>query len=524
MRLKIYGPPGAGKTTSLAVLTQNAVQRHGEGVIVASLTRSAASEIAGRGLNLPRENVGTLHHHCFRALGSPPLVVKHIAEWNDLHPRYALSPDQADEPSEASRWDDNYPGDELMAHYEILRQRCQPRELWPLEIRTLAQTWEAWKQDAALLDFTDLLEETLRSYDGAPGAYTAGIFDEVQDFSRLEWALLDKWSTSLDSIALAGDDDQSIYQFRGADPESMLDFAADETRVLPQSHRCPQAVYDLSQPWIHNLTKRMEKAFSPRDEEGWVHSSPWSFEDDADEILEDACEHVAKGKTVMLLAPCAYMLRPVVAEARRLGIPFHNPYRRRAHQWNPLYTAKGVSAGSRLLTYLRPRGDVWGEDSRMWTGADLATFSQPLKADLFGGRAAVAGLDGEVEVSDQWLMANLRDEAFLDLSPDAYEKHILPSELRRFVYPLAVAERDPKGLRDVPKLVIGTIHSVKGGEADVVYLSPELSPSQAEEWDSVPDSLIRLFYVGITRARGGVVLLSAGSRRACCDDLVELVA
>lgn len=523
MRLKIYGPPGAGKTTSLAALTQNAVQRHGEGVIVASLTRSAAAEIAGRGLNLPRENVGTLHHHCYRALGNPPLVIKHLSEWNDAHPIYAVSPDQSDEPGDVSRWNDNYPGDELMASYEMLRHHQRPRDLWPLGVRVFAEAWEAWKTEATLLDFTDLLEDCLASSEGAPWGATAGIFDEVQDFSRLEFALLEKWAQSLESIALAGDDDQAVYQFRGADPGSMIAFPSDEIRVLPQSHRCPDAVHALSQPWIKQLTERMEKDFKARDEAGWVRPESWSFEDDADEILADACGHVEAGKTVMLLASCEYMLRPVVSEARRLGIPFHNPYRRRARQWNPLYVAKGTGAGQRLLTYLRPRADVWGEDARMWLGSDVAAFSQPLRADLFGGRAPVAALEAESEVSDQWLANHLADESFLDLTPSAYERHILPSELRWFIYPLAVAERNPKLLKEQPKLVIGTIHSVKGGEADVVYLSPELSPAQSEEWDSYPDSLIRLFYVGMTRAREGLVLLSAGARRECCDDLVELV-
>ena len=56
---------------------------------------------------------------------------------------------------------------------------------------------------------------------------------------------------------------------------------------------------------------------------------------------------------------------------------------------------------------------------------------------------------------------------------------------------------------------MGTIHSVKGGEADVVYLFPDLSVSGMDEWDGTVEQrapIYRLFYVGMTRARETLVL------------------
>ena len=53
-------------------------------------------------------------------------------------------------------------------------------------------------------------------------------------------------------------------------------------------------------------------------------------------------------------------------------------------------------------------------------------------------------------------------------------------------------------------MIVGTIHSVKGGEADVVYLFPDLSQAGAAQYErsgAPHDSVIRLFYVGATRAR-----------------------
>lgn len=524
MRYKIYGPPGSGKTTELADLTRIAVHHHGaERVLVASLTRAAATEIANRftGLNLPKDNAGTLHHHCYRALGSPTLVLKHVKEWNELQPHYAIDPEDANDPDSRSTRSAEYPGSEAYADYQLYRHRMRPRDLWDGTTLAFAAAWESWKSDCGFLDFTDLLEDALTV--PPPGQPTAGIFDEVQDFSRLEFALLEKWAESLASIAIAGDDDQCIYAWRGADPQAFINFPEDEHKILSQSYRLPSPIHELSQTWIGQISDRMPKDFNPREERGWVDTLPWSFRQDARRILDEAQNHTATGKTVMILASCEYMLGPILSEARAQGIPFHNPYRLKAHHWNPLHVARGTSAGQRLLTYLKPLESVWGKEARMWTGADVAAFSQPLRADLFGGRAPVSSLIGEEEISDAWLESNLSDESFLDLTPSAYEKQILPSEFKRFLYPLAVAERDPKLLRETPRLIVGTIHSVKGAQADVVIISPEISPAEHDEWNFQPNNLVRKFYVGITRAYEGLIVAAGAPRRYALDDLVQLV-
>ncbi len=70
-------------------------------------------------------------------------------------------------------------------------------------------------------------------------------------------------------------------------------------------------------------------------------------------------------------------------------------------------------------------------------------------------------------------------------------------------------------LTDPPRITIGTIHSVKGGEADVVYLFPDLSPAGIEQYRRPEGraSIIRTFFVGMTRARSELVLCGASSKR-----------
>ncbi len=69
---RIFGPPGTGKTTNLTRQIRRAVERFGQdSVLVTSFSRTAAAELAGRDLPLSPDRIGTLHSHCFHALGCP---------------------------------------------------------------------------------------------------------------------------------------------------------------------------------------------------------------------------------------------------------------------------------------------------------------------------------------------------------------------------------------------------------------------------------------------------------------------
>jgi superfamily I DNA/RNA helicase len=88
--------------------------------------------------------------------------------------------------------------------------------------------------------------------------------------------------------------------------------------------------------------------------------------------------------------------------------------------------------------------------------------------------------------------------------------HLKPARQRTAEYPVKVVQRGGiGGLRDTPKIIIGTGHSVKGGEADVVYLLPDLSPSGARNWEGKRadrDTVVRLAYVMMTRARESLIV------------------
>jgi DNA helicase II / ATP-dependent DNA helicase PcrA len=88
----------------------------------------------------------------------------------------------------------------------------------------------------------------------------------------------------------------------------------------------------------------------------------------------------------------------------------------------------------------------------------------------------------------------------------------------RVQFPVAVAlARGSSALEESPRVIVGTIHSVKGGEADAVFLFPDLSPAGDAAYQRhgpQRDSVIRLFYVGMTRARHALYICQRESSMA----------
>lgn len=546
----VIGPPGTGKTTYLARQATVAAEKVGpDAVMIASLTRAAAQEIAGRNTPIPRRCVGTLHAHAYRALDKPDLAETPdgLKAWNEhaekeglvwkIGTGAALNLDYAPEQKAEGQ------GEALLAALGTLRAKRAPEELWPPKAVRFAQAWEAWKADTGRLDFTDLIERALVEVDTPLTLPQIMMLDEAQDLSSLEFALARKWGETCEQMVVVGDPDQCLYQWRGTDPAAMTDGEHASQRVLAQSYRVPEAVHDYAVRWIEQIEGRPPIDYHPRLEDpddpskGYARGevrrahSTWR---EPEALVKQVLADVEAGRTVMVLGSCGYMLDPTIAVLKRQGIPFWNPYRVSHGGWNPLRGAR------RLLALLRPDTSTWGEEARWYTWPDARAWVDPLRAkgnlsrgakDFIASKSRDALADDMNEpgpISMQTFVEQFADEEIADLVTDVdlrpeevvawWSENLLADATKSARYPVAVYRaQGGQALRESPKIVLGTIHSVKGGQADSVYVFPDLSHrGWAATWER-PSSrapTYRLFYVAFTRARERLTICEAAGGEA----------
>jgi DNA helicase-2/ATP-dependent DNA helicase PcrA len=416
-------------------------------------------------------------------------------------------------------------GDKLLNLYNILRAKMISPKAYPKQVSMFANKWEAYKRSHNVFDFTDLIEKALTDLPRAPGNPQVLFLDEVQDFSKLELTLARSWGTLCEWMVMVGDDDQTIYGFTGADPKAFLNPPIPDSHkfILKKSYRVPANILKRSMQLIRKVQYREPKEYEPRDgDPGEVLESMEAWKS-PDEVIDQAADYMRQGKSVMILASCSYMIDPVKRELKRRGIPFGNRYRIKRGDWNPLAAGnKKVTARDILVRFI----DSDPQDP-YWSVPDLLDWVKNLKVSPEGllpkrGNKAIAALKKACEEGADGLHTcrNVLDNV---LSPAAISpalnrnvewlmENLKPDKQKSITYPVKVMRTvGEEFLKGPPLITIGTIHSVKGGEADVVFLYPDISIKAEEEAASNPDkmdNLRRLFYVGMTRAKEKLIIMS----------------
>jgi hypothetical protein len=531
-----YGPPGTGKSTSLKrTIGELVAERGPDSVIVTSFTVTAAKSLAAMGLGLPDRQVGTLHSLAFRAIGTPDVALepKILREWNArVGFEWRLTPDgRRGHPDTADSGAGGGSGDELLSLYDMARSQLVPAGEMPAEVRRFAQAWEGWKRSVSAVDFTDMILIALeRALDGerAPGNPQVLISDEAQDMTPLETALVLAWGGLAGETIFALDDDQAINAWRGGDPAPILALTSGDgvnitDRILAQSYRIPSSVHAVSQSWIEACGNRRIKPYRPRDVTGQIY--PVSYPIEAIPTAEAIARDAHSGRTVLVLAACEYMLRQLITNLKQIGVPFGNHYRPAESRWNPLSSAAGMTPAERLFRYLVLDERLLGDRSRLWTGDDVRAWLDLVsvkEAGLVRGAKTAAKLlpSGTLDIAQvEGLFAS--DEALMRATEPELGWLLecargLKGMPEKLTYPAAVAKaHGPAALVDEPKVVVGTIHSVKGAGAQCVYLSPSVSGAGYQEWlrgGRARDNSRRQFYVGMTRAEQTCVVLGSSER------------
>ena len=145
--------------------------------------------------------------------------------------------------------------------------------------RAIYQKYEKKLIRKRLLDFDDmmldcytLLKERKDILKVWQSCFSYILIDEVQDMNRLQYEIVRMLAKPQDNLFLVGDDDQSIYRFRGAKPEIMFQFTKDypdtQMVLLDQNFRSTKQIVHASLEVINKNKKRFFKEISTQNEEG----------------------------------------------------------------------------------------------------------------------------------------------------------------------------------------------------------------------------------------------------------------
>jgi superfamily I DNA/RNA helicase len=567
----VFGPPGTGKTRYLTTKVREIVAAYGpDSLVVTSFTVTGAKEIASRGLGLPDRAVGTLHSLAYRSIGHDASVALDpdvLKDWNaEVGREWKITADTRRKAPQSATENGGQntdaatasSGDELLASLDRARSTFTDPSDYEPNLAVFAKAWEDWKARAGAVDYTDMIylawRQAIDNDTAAPGNPRVLVVDEGQDMTPLETELALEWGRRAASLVIALDDDQAIMEWRGGDPGLLLKLEQREgftvdRMVLGKSYRIPAAAHAAAEQWVKRLSLRHPKQYLPRTRTELVvgeHGEPVFDETgeqavrDTGEVVQGAAwcvpesvespslvtritEEIERGRSVMVIASCAYMLKPLITSLREAGIPFHNPYRPAEVMWNPLGKHNGVSTTSRVLAYLMPHENM-GTFGRLWTGKDIKAWSELVKIKGSGlvahAKAEISNLpDGEVPFAMVEALFDDHDQMVRAVTPDLewLAGNLLASKKPAASYPIQVARKHgPLKLLDRPMVTLGTIHAVKGGADDTVYLAPDISPAGKAQLDTVngQDQTIRQFYVGMTRCREQLRLLAPTPRNA----------
>lgn len=268
----IFGPPGTGKSHTLL---ERLEAESGTPALALSHSKAAASELTSRLPEGADVKPSTIHALTFQALGMNRAQVvdkKKLVDYSDV----------SGVPFKTDFDDELQEGDE----YTSVLSYSKARKIDPMEAYThygapgtherfeyFLKTYPKWKKSYGYCDFDDMLNRFLDpsvSFECPPVV----AIDEAQDCSPLQWDVIAKICRHADKVYVAGDDDQAIHEWSGADPHGMIDFmerGKGKMTVLDQSFRVPRSVLALAKDAaLSGIEKRVEKEFKPRDAEGKV--------------------------------------------------------------------------------------------------------------------------------------------------------------------------------------------------------------------------------------------------------------
>jgi DNA helicase-2/ATP-dependent DNA helicase PcrA len=564
---RLFGGPGSGKTTALLDRVDDLLEDDDvsiRDVLVVSYTRAAAAEVRERlaeRLDVsPRAlqgNVCTMHAKAYELLDlsrgdvvgesdkeefCEEYGVEYEDEYGGAGRRTARSTTLGNKIIATSQWLQRTQRDvadwyDVPFQWDVEAVRLPPDEdpnaqegnkytpTWPadderIDVPQVIRAWRSYKGEHGLVGFADMLERVAERSLVPHVDYL--VIDEFQDITTLQYEVYEEWKPHMEGVLIAGDDDQVVYAWQGADPNILLDATVHEDVVLPNSYRLPSRILNVVNREIRHIDVRQEKDLNPRKDGGVVEGiqSPSMFE-----VVRNV-QHTVDNteETIMVLFRARYQMFQFIDDFLPKGIPFSVMTDQR--MWT-----------DRLTDYVHAVEKL--DDDDPITGLEARRLADMLQDSAFGTNDRDDFYD---YLDDAEEAADADDVAELSVDPDVVTDHVPfmpePAAAGDMVRKVTSFQRksvdayfggDYAGM-DPSRVRVGTIHSAKGREADHVFVCTDLTEKVVEQMAAsvddptdvdgveeftahtspVPvltDNERRVFYVGMSRARERLVLL-----------------
>ena len=460
----------------------------------------------------------------------------------------------------------------------VNEMKAQARFGFMKNVAEIYEYYQKYLKKNSVLDFDDLMLKTIVLFEKHPevlaiyqNKFEYIHVDEYQDTNVIQYKLIKMLSEVHKNICVVGDDDQSIYSWRGACSDNIINFEKDyedvEVIFLDQNYRSNSTILDAANAVIKNNTDRKDKALWSENKGGdkiTVYAST-NDKDETDDIAKKVLDLKAQGvdyKDIAILYRANYLSRSMENSCMAFGIPYKLigslkflqrqeirdllAYMNVIVNKNDEFSLRriinvpkrgiGASSMAKIDNYAEQYGlslfealkniDMIGVSKKIITNIHLLTqliekYSQTEQysiEDLIVGIYKDSGYESMLKESAD-AYAESRIENISELVSSAKQFSSMNDNLIDFISEMSLTS-DADDENEDDSVVLSTVHAAKGLEYRVVFimgLEENLFPSirdaeSSEDERNKMEEERRLAYVAITRAKEKLFMSYANRR------------